>query len=210
MALAYSLEQLWNSGHPQLVHFICPENGEASWFLMTWESITRVRSTPQPRSWSFRNSYISMEKMLLRLEAFQQRPDVILLLVLYGKIFHIWISSELQGEVSTDANCWAALSVTDLVGRSDLGPQAVFETPHLTSLCCHAWTISIESDISAVLRWLIICVFGVLGQSVGGETKELHQHVQPVTSLSEKRNPEPPSGTEWKSTRLDFYMLVQL
>lgn len=45
------------------------------------------------------------------------------------------------------------------------------------------------------------------GQSVGGETKELHQH---VTSLSEKGSPEPPSGTELKPTRLDFYMLFQL
>lgn len=62
----------------------------------------------------------SMEKTLLQPNAFQQRPDVALSLVLYGEVYHIWIASELPEEASTDANSWAPLSDTDSVGRSEM------------------------------------------------------------------------------------------
>lgn len=78
--------QLWSSGHPQLVHLICSKNEEASWFWLTRESITRVRSTPWSRSLSFYNSYTSMETTLWQLEASQPRPNVTLFLVLSGEV----------------------------------------------------------------------------------------------------------------------------
>lgn len=93
----------------------------------------------------------SMEKTLLQPNAFQQRPDVALSLVLYGEVFHIRIASGLPEEVSTDANSWAPLSDTDSVGRSHVGPQTLFSGLLIVTVRPRLENIRVESDISVLL-----------------------------------------------------------